>query len=109
MAGSCVSHLAGRSFSRYKNAMSKKELAIAPDIGFIETMDCLPISKLPEGSEWTDEIKFDGYRLETVRNAKGVTLYSPRRNVLNDRFGCIATALEYLPARTVFDPTLPSL
>jgi ATP-dependent DNA ligase len=38
-----------------------------------------------------------------VRNAKEVTLYSRRRNVLNDRFGYIATALEYLPTGTVID------
>jgi len=25
-------------------------------LGFIETMDCLPVSKLPEGPEWTNEI-----------------------------------------------------
>jgi len=24
--------------------------------GFIETMDCLPVSKLPDGPEWTYEI-----------------------------------------------------
>jgi hypothetical protein len=29
-------------------------------------MDCLPVSTLPEGSEWTYEIKLDGYRLEAV-------------------------------------------
>ena len=25
--------------------------------GFIDTMDCLPVSRLPEGPEWTYEIK----------------------------------------------------
>ena len=60
VAGSCVSHLALRSFSRYKNAMPKKVPAVSRKIGFIETMDCLPVSKLPEGAEWTYEIKLDG-------------------------------------------------
>jgi hypothetical protein len=32
--------------------------------GFVKTMDCLPVSKLPEGPKWTYEIKLDGYRLE---------------------------------------------
>jgi hypothetical protein len=27
---------------------------------FIETMDCLAVSKLPEGPEWTYELKLDG-------------------------------------------------
>ena len=66
-------------------------------------MDCLPVSKLPEGAEWTYEIKLDGYRLEAVRNTKEVTLYSRRQNVLNNRFGYIAGALEYLPSGTVID------
>jgi ATP-dependent DNA ligase len=35
--------------------------------GFIDTMDCLPVSRLPEGPEWTYEIKLDGYRLEVCR------------------------------------------
>jgi len=61
-----------------KNAMPKKVPAVSRKIGFVETMDCLPVSKLPEGAEWTYEIKLDGYRLEAVRNTKEVTLYSRR-------------------------------
>jgi len=36
--------------------MPKKVPAVSRKIGFIETMDCLPVSKLPEGAEWTYEI-----------------------------------------------------
>jgi hypothetical protein len=36
--------------------MPKKVPAVSGKIGFIETMDCLPVSKLPEGAEWTYEI-----------------------------------------------------
>ena len=71
--------------------------------GFIETMDCLPVSRLPEGPEWTYEIKLDGYRLEAVRSAVGTTLYSRRQNVLNQKFHYIATALKDLPDDTVID------
>jgi bifunctional non-homologous end joining protein LigD len=31
-------------------------------------MDCLPVSRVPEGSEWTYEVKLDGYRLECVKS-----------------------------------------
>jgi hypothetical protein len=31
-----------------------------PKAGFLEPMDCLPVSKLPEGSQWIWEIKPDG-------------------------------------------------
>jgi DNA ligase D-like protein (predicted ligase) len=71
--------------------------------GFIETMDCLPVSKLPEGPKWTYEIKLDGYRLEGVRSAGRTTLYSRRQNVLNQKFPHIAAALKALPDDTVID------
>ncbi len=66
-------------------------------VGFIETMDCLPVSKLPEGPKWTYEIKLDGYRLEVVRSPGRTTLYSRRRNVFNQKFPYIAVALKDLP------------
>ena len=55
--------------------------------GFFETMDCLPVSRLPEGTEWTYEIKLDGYRLEAGRSAGRTTLYSRRKNILNHQSG----------------------
>jgi ATP-dependent DNA ligase len=72
-------------------------------------MDCLPVSRLPEGPEWTYEIKLDGYRLEAVRSAGRTTLYSRRQNVLNQRFHNIAIALEDLPDDTVIDGELVAL
>jgi bifunctional non-homologous end joining protein LigD len=72
-------------------------------------MDCLPVSKLPEGPEWTYEIKLDGYRLEVVRKSRMTTLYSRLENVLNQRFPYIATALEDLPNETVIDGELVAL
>jgi ATP-dependent DNA ligase len=76
---------------------------------FIETMDCLPVSKLPDGPGWTYEIKLDGYRLEIVRKGRMTTLYSRRENVLNQRFPYIATALQDLPDETVIDGELVGL
>jgi hypothetical protein len=29
-------------------------------IGFIESMECLPVTTLPEGKEWSYEIKLSG-------------------------------------------------
>jgi hypothetical protein len=45
---------------------------------FIEPMECLPVSKLPEGTMWTWEIKLDGWRMEVVKTGGRVTLYSRR-------------------------------
>ena len=46
-------------FSRYNNAMTEKSGAMSRNVGFIETLDCLLVSKLLEGPEWTHEILCD--------------------------------------------------
>ena len=85
----------------------KKSLPVAA--GFIESMECLPVAKIPDGPEWTYEIKLDGYRLEVVRDAGETMLYSRKRNVLNGKFHYIAKALDYLPDGTVLDGELVAL
>jgi ATP-dependent DNA ligase len=42
--------------------MTKKTLANRT-AEFIDTMDCLPVTTVPMGPEWTYELKLDGYRL----------------------------------------------
>lgn len=69
----------------------------------------MPVSKVPEGPEWTYEIKLDGYRLEAVKTKGKVTVYSRRRNVLNRQFQYIAEALEDLPDETVLDGELVAM
>jgi DNA ligase D-like protein (predicted ligase) len=76
---------------------------------FIETMDCLGVKTLPEGAEWSYEIKLDGFRLEVIRSEKGVALYSRRQNVLNVKFPYVAAALTPLPANTIVDGELVAL
>ena len=80
---------ASERLHRYNPSMASKSPK-ADSASFIETMDCLPAAKIPEGPEWTYEIKLDGYRLEAVKHKGAVTLYSHRRNVLNQKFGYIA-------------------
>jgi DNA ligase D-like protein (predicted ligase) len=77
--------------------------------GFIESMECLPVSEVPAGPEWSFELKLDGYRLEVVRSQQETTLYSRRRNILNKKFSYIATALKGLPDGTVIDGELVAL
>jgi ATP-dependent DNA ligase len=67
-------------------------------VTFIEPMECLPVSKVPEGNNWVYEIKLDGYRLEVVKSQGKVTLYSRRANLPNNRFLYITSALDYLPS-----------
>jgi DNA ligase D-like protein (predicted ligase) len=78
-------------------------------VSFIETMDCLGVKTLPKGPEWTYEIKLDGYRVEALRSARTTTVYSRRRNVLNEKFPYIAAALAHLPPATIIDGELVAL
>jgi bifunctional non-homologous end joining protein LigD len=89
--------------------MTKDKKKASPRVGFIESMECLPVSKLPEGPDWSYEIKLDGYRLEAVKTKGEITLYSRRGNILNRKFHYIATALEKLPDNTVLDGELVAL
>ncbi len=76
---------------------------------FIEPMECLPVTTVPEGEQWTYELKLDGYRLEAVKSKGRVTLYSRRGTDMTRRFDYIADALEDLPDETVIDGELVAL
>ncbi len=89
--------------------MTKKQHKPAAKVLFVEAMECLPVANLPEGSEWSYEIKLDGYRLEAVKNCGETLLYSRRRNILNRKFHYIATALKGLPDATVLDGELVAM
>ena len=79
------------------------------DPAFIEPMECLPVSKLPEGSDWLWEIKLDGYRVIAVKSGDDVALFSRRGKSLNKKFGQIAAALRDIPAGTILDGELVAL
>jgi len=79
------------------------------EASFIEPMECLSVSKLPEGHEWLWEIKLDGYRALGVKSGTGVTLFSRRRKSLNRQFPYIVDALAGLPEETVLDGELVAI
>jgi len=54
-------------------------------------------------------LKLDGYRLEVVKAAGAVTLYSRSQKVLNGSFGHVAEALKYLSDNTALDGELVAL
>ena len=56
-------------------------------------MECALVSKLPEGSEWTYEVKLDGYRAIGVKTGNETSLYSRNHKNFNKRFPQIAGAL----------------
>jgi bifunctional non-homologous end joining protein LigD len=72
-------------------------------------MECLPVEKIPEGDNWTYELKLDGYRLEAMKAGGKVLLYSRRGIDLTKRFEYVAKALANLPDETVIDGELVAL
>jgi DNA ligase D-like protein (predicted ligase) len=76
---------------------------------FIEPMECLAVTRLPEGAAWVWEIKLDGYRAIAVRSGGAVTIFSRRKKSLGRKFPYIVEALGGLPAGTVVDGELVAL
>src|SRR5467141_2363408 len=76
---------------------------------FIEPMECLSVSRLPEGGPWIWEIKLDGYRALAVKTPTGVTLFSRNRKSLSRLFPHIVEALANVPKGTVLDGELVAI
>ncbi len=89
--------------------MARKPPSKARTAAYLQPMECLPVMTMPEGPEWTYELKLDGYRLEVVRSCTNTTLYSRRENVLSEKFPYIADALKTLPQGTVVDGELVAI
>jgi bifunctional non-homologous end joining protein LigD len=76
---------------------------------FVEPMQCKAVTKLPEESAWTFEIKFDGYRCIAVKDESGVTLFSRNEKPLNQRFPNVVDALRELEGELVLDGEIVAL
>jgi DNA ligase D-like protein (predicted ligase) len=72
-------------------------------------MDCAPVSKLPDGSQWLFEIKLDGYRAIAVKTDGRVNLFSRRRKSFDHHYPLIVEALGKLPEGTVVDGEVAAL
>jgi len=64
---------------------------------FIDTMDCLPLTKVPEGPEWTYELKLDGYCALGIKTTGQVQLRSRNDNDFSLRYPGVVKALASLP------------
>ena len=77
--------------------------------GFIEPMECAPVTKLLDGPGWVYEIKLDGYRAIAVKSDRGVNLYSRRHKSFNNQYPYLVEALGELPEDTVVDGEVVAL
>jgi ATP-dependent DNA ligase len=72
---------------------------------FIESMECLPVTQLPKGPEWSYEIELDGFRLAAVKKNSTTTLFSRRGTSVS----CRIPALPNSRFITTCSSTLPLL
>jgi ATP-dependent DNA ligase len=63
----------------------------------------LRAEKLPQGIEWTYEIKLDGYRAMAFKKGGKVQLRSRNDNDFSARYPSIVEALRAMPDNTVLD------
>ena len=76
---------------------------------FIEPMLLLRSETLPEGPEWTYELKLDGYRALAIKTTRRVQLRSRNDNDFTDRYPAIVDALARLPDKSVIDGEIVAL
>src|SRR6266478_6835927 len=78
------------------------------DAAFIDPMECLAVSKLPDTANWVWEIKIDGYRAIGVKSDR-VNLYSRTKTSFSNKFSYIVEALGDMPPGTVMDGELVAI
>ncbi|MGZ5021664.1 MAG: non-homologous end-joining DNA ligase, partial [Chthoniobacterales bacterium] len=76
---------------------------------FIEPMKCKPVTSLPNESNWTFEIKFDGYRCLALKSDDEVKLFSRNEKLLNVRFPNVVKALAEVPGDFAIDGEIVAL
>ncbi len=76
---------------------------------FVEPMKCKPVMNLPNESNWTFEIKFDGYRCLAIKMDGDVKIFSRNENLLNERFPSVVAALAELPGDFAIDGEIVAL
>jgi ATP-dependent DNA ligase len=81
----------------------------AREAGFIEPMECLAVTQLPEGADCVYEIKLDGYRAAAVNSNGKLNLFSRNRKSFNRQYPYIVEALRELPENTVVDGEVVAL
>ena len=76
---------------------------------FIEPMLLLRVEKLPQGADWSYEIKLDGYRALAIKTGGKVQLRSRNDNDFTERYSSVAAALRAMSDETVLDGEIAAL
>jgi len=59
---------------------------MADRIAFTPPMECLPVTRLPEGTDRVYELKLDGYRAQAICEKDGVRLLSRNGKDLSKKY-----------------------
>jgi bifunctional non-homologous end joining protein LigD len=86
--------------ARKGTARSRVEAKIA-EPQFFEPMLARSVGDVPEGDEWTYEIKWDGYRALAIKHGDRVQLLSRKGNTMNRDLPAVVAAMKSLPVHTV--------
>lgn len=62
-------------------------------------MMAMPAAALPEGAEWSYEVKWDGYRAQAVKRGAAVTLASRNLKNITKQFAAVAAAVAGIRAK----------
>jgi ATP-dependent DNA ligase len=89
---------AGRRLERKRSL--KTTTAESARAAFVPPMLAKLVRTLPEGPGWSFEVKFDGYRIEAIKNGPEVRLQSRRDSDFTKRFAGVARAVSKINART---------
>lgn len=82
----------------------------AQPAGFVPPMQCQDVDRLPEGADWTYEVKLDGYRAQAIAHGGKVELLSRNGLNLGHRFPALIEALRIaVPTDSVVDGELVAL
>src|SRR5215467_7420484 len=67
-------------------------------VTFYEPMLARLVQELPEGPEWQYEVKWDGYRVQVIKEGTAVRVLSRRGKDFTTRFADVARAVRKLKA-----------
>jgi bifunctional non-homologous end joining protein LigD len=68
---------------------------------FVDPMQALLVTKLPEGDRWLYEVKLDGYRAIAIKNGDDIEIRSRNNNDLAKAYPAVCSAVKTIKARSV--------
>ena len=91
-------------------ASSPRRGAPPTELRFLQPMECLQVSKLPEGADWTYEVKLDDYRAQALCYGERTRFLSRNGNNLGLRFpGLLQELAAAIPEGSILDGELVAL